>query len=258
MVRRGTTPYARVDRPVNSGGSYSAPATPATTNASWCRQEPTGEGDLDQDDGEDPDDSSPASSFGLGTPGDEYCVTSTNVAAISGAAVTLNPSLWRLVERGEVCPFEECAFTVSSVLKRNPGAAGKVSAAGFGDEMLAGGCSGEALAGATGLGDASPADIGGAFNGGSVQHTSTGSGTGTGQDRRISRCRHFHTLCGCRHTRGALKGLLFQVRWRRRRQSVRSRRLPIESIPRTIHALHPPSSRWVTRVSCGLYGSVTG
>lgn len=26
-----------------------------------------------------------------------------------------------------------------------------------------------------------------------------------------SRCRHFHTLCGCRHTRGALKGRLFQV-----------------------------------------------
>lgn len=37
-----------------------------------------------------------------------------------------------------------------------------------------------------------------------------GDGAGAGSKSR-SRCRHFHTLCGCRHTRGALKGRLFQV-----------------------------------------------
>lgn len=32
--------------------------------------------------------------------------------------MTLNPSLWKLIERGETCPFEDCAFTVAFLEKK--------------------------------------------------------------------------------------------------------------------------------------------
>lgn len=53
----------------------------------------------------------------------------------------------------------------------------------------------------------------GVVAGGRGSSSSAGGVDGRQEKKKAnrSRCRHFHTLCGCRHTRGALKGLLFQV-----------------------------------------------
>lgn len=142
------------------------------------------EGDREHDDGEG-EDSSPASSLSVSTPGGDDILVSPSSMGISGPAVSLNPSLWKLVERGDTCPFEECAFTISSISKRNT-----FGGAAAGKQVL----DGEGCVGAV-LGNAAQAEA------------------GRGQQKNISRCRHFHTLCGCRHTRGALKGLPFQVQW---------------------------------------------
>lgn len=111
--------------------------------------------------------------------GDQFSVSPGSGSVASAA---LDPALWKLVERGDICPFEDCAFTV---------------------DALAFGVNGDA----------------GGEDGGSAVEDGSEGGAGDGDGRREkkranrSRCRHFHTLCGCRHTRGALKGLLFQVRF---------------------------------------------
>lgn len=97
-----------------------------------------------------------------------------SLSDLTGAAVGLDPSVWKVVERAEVCPFKECAFTVSA-------AEGKEGA---------------------------NSDRGGKGIVGAVKGFDLGL---VKQEKNRSRCRHFHTLCGCRHTRGAFKGLPFQV-----------------------------------------------
>lgn len=92
----------------------------------------------------------------------------------SDEADALSPSLWKLVERGDICPFEDCAFTVSAAEGREKFKSNRDSKGLFGE----------------------------------------GKGMSIGGEKNRSRCRHFHTLCGCRHTRGAFKGLLFQVGYR--------------------------------------------
>ncbi|CAN0152482.1 unnamed protein product, partial [Ectocarpus sp. 12 AP-2014] len=100
------------------------------------------------------------------------------------AAMTLNPSLWKLVERGETCPFQDCAFTVAFFERKEARKAAAAAAA------AAGGGGG-----------------GGGVGAGMLKE----EGEEDNDKENRSRCRHFHTLCGCRHTRGVLKGRLFQT-----------------------------------------------
>ncbi|CBJ31393.1 expressed unknown protein [Ectocarpus siliculosus] len=98
------------------------------------------------------------------------------------AAMTLNPSLWKLVERGETCPFPDCAFTVAFFERKEARKAAAAAAAAGG---------------------------GGGVGAGVLKEEGEEEKDKDKENR--SRCRHFHTLCGCRHTRGVLKGRLFQV-----------------------------------------------
>lgn len=119
----------------------------------------------------------------------------------STAAMTLTPSLWKLVERGDRCPFPDCAFTVSMMEERARRSSGGGKGGGGGEGAEGGGGAGGKMGGGRGKGSAVGEGTGDA----------EGEGGGELVDKTKSRCRHFHTLCGCRHTRGALKGLLFQV-----------------------------------------------
>lgn len=130
--------------------------------------------------------------------------------------MTLTPSLWKLVERGETCPFEDCAFTVAFFEQKE---ANKAAAAAALLKENTGNGGGD-LGGAVGGVDAAQAGPAGGVGGGKqetmvVKGEAGASGGLSGvvvEDKETkSRCRHFHTLCGCRHTRGVLKGRLFQV-----------------------------------------------
>ena len=37
-----------------------------------------------------------------------------SLSELTGTVVGLDSSVWKVVERAEICPFQECAFTVSA------------------------------------------------------------------------------------------------------------------------------------------------
>lgn len=150
------------------------------------------------------DEASPAlSSASTSTPRSGSDSSASPGSTGSTAASTLTPSLWKLVERGDTCPFPDCAFTVSMMEERarrssggGKGKGGKGERGGVADGEESG------RGGGGGVGDEGEGDGGG----GEAEDEAE-----VEANKSKSRCRHFHTLCGCRHTRGALKGLLFQV-----------------------------------------------
>ncbi|CAM9387901.1 unnamed protein product, partial [Hapterophycus canaliculatus] len=115
------------------------------------------------------------------------------------ASMTLTPSLWKLVERGETCPFEDCAFTVAFLEQKE---ARKAAAAALLKENSNG---------RGGSGSGSGADSAGRGSAAAGGMAAAAEGEAGENKENKSRCRHFHTLCGCRHTRGVLKGRLFQT-----------------------------------------------